>query len=87
MSEYLIKFVEWTKLKIKIHVSEENQVYFREKEIWWASLGMNIGYEQDGKNRNFERPVIVLRKFNKHVLWVVPTTTKEKRGEYYYQFK
>jgi mRNA interferase MazF len=87
MQQYLIKFIEWTKLKIRIHVSNVELVYFREKEIWWSSLGVNIGYEQDGKNTNFERPIIVLKKFNKDVLWVVPTTTKEKTGEYYYQFE
>jgi hypothetical protein len=31
--------------------------YFREKEIWWACLGANIGFEQNGKNENFERPI------------------------------
>ena len=87
MKEDLIKFIEWTKLKIRIQISEEEPVYFREKEIWWASLGVNIGYEQDGKNRNFERPVLVLKKFNKDILLALPITSKNKTGKYYYQFK
>ena len=66
--QYLIKFIEWAKLKIRIHVSEEEPVYFKEKDIWWASLGANIGHEQDGKNESFERPILVLKKFNKYIL-------------------
>ena len=49
MQEYLIKFIEWTKLKIKLHIRSDEDVHFYEREIWWASLGVNIGFEQDGK--------------------------------------
>ena len=59
VEEILKSFIEWTKLKIKIHFRKEN-VYFKEREIWWASLGMNIGYEENGKNETFERPTLVL---------------------------
>lgn len=77
------KFVEWTKLKVRLHISERN-VYFREGEIWWASLGANIGHEQDGKNEKFERPVLVLRKFNQYILWAIPLTSKIKEDNLYY---
>jgi mRNA interferase MazF len=77
------KFIEWTKLKIRLHTSER-EIYFREGEIWWASLGANIGHEQDGKNENFERPVLVLKKFNQFILWVVPLTSQIKEGNPYY---
>ena len=33
-----------------------------------GKLRANIGYEQDGKNDNFERPVLILKKLNKNVL-------------------
>lgn len=82
-----LAFVEWTKLKLRLHLSGDEPVYFREKEIWWASLGANIGYEQDGKNDKFERPVLILKKFNKDILWVLPITSKDKTREYYYQFE
>jgi len=83
IKEDLKRFVEWTKLKIKIHISKR-VIYFREGEIWWASLGANIGHEQDGKNQNFERPILVLRKFNQYVLWVVPLTSQSKENNVYY---
>jgi len=47
-------------------------------------LGCNIGFEEDGKNRNFERPVLVLKKFNKNILWAIPLTTKNKQGRFFY---
>lgn len=85
--EELIKFVEWTKLKIKIHISKK-EVYFREGEIWWSCLGVNIGHEQEGKNKNFERPILILKKFNQHTLWAVPLTTKMKENNpYYHQYE
>lgn len=80
----LEKFAEWTKLKAKIHDSDSIDFYFHEREIWWASLGKNIGYEENGKNEKFERPVLVLKKFNKKVLWALAITSKTKEGKYYY---
>lgn len=80
------KFIAWTKLKIRIHTAiGHNAVYFREREIWWCSLGANIGYEQSGNNDNFERPVLILKKFNKSLLWALPLTSQEKSGQYYYK--
>lgn len=80
------EFIEWTKLKIRIHLSDRI-LYFRKREIWWASLGANIGYEQDGKNANFERPILILQKFSRHVLWVIPLSTRLKDNPYYYQYQ
>lgn len=83
----LIKFIQWTKLKIRIHISNNSKLYFCEREIWWTSLGVNIGYEQDGKNERFERPVLILKVFNRDIFWALPITSKEKTGKYYYQFE
>lgn len=85
--EILIRLAAWTKLKFKLHTKDEYKepVYFYEREIWWCALGANIGHEQDGKNENFERPVLVIRKFSRHLLWVLPLTSKQKQGHYYFQ--
>lgn len=79
-------FIEWTKLKVRLHI-DERVFYFREKEIWWASLGANIGHEQNGKNHTYERPILILKKFNRHLLWSLPLTSKEKEGDYYFDLK
>ena len=47
-------------------------LFFHEREIWWCSLGMNVGVEIDGKNFRFERPVLIVRRFNNHMLWIAP---------------
>jgi mRNA interferase MazF len=69
-------FDRWSKLKKAINASEESErVYFHEGDIWWARVGVNIGFEIDGKHRQFARPVIVLKKYNKHSFLALPLTT------------
>jgi mRNA interferase MazF len=80
------RFINWTKLKIRIHISGDINFYFKEREIWYASLGENIGFEENGKNDTFERPVLVFKKFNKNLLWAVPLTSQLKTGTYYYYY-
>lgn len=87
MNDIAFRFFRWTKLKIKIHTTSPKRIYFKEREIWWASLGANVGFEEDGKHRLFERPIMVLKKFNHDILWALPITTKDKTGKYYYQFE
>ena len=78
-------FKEWHNQKSDLH---ENKVraFFHEREVWFASVGMNIGFEQDGRGDTFLRPVIVLKKFNNEVLWCIPLTKNQKKGKYYYSF-
>jgi mRNA interferase MazF len=78
-------FAKW-QLEKEIINSQNREVYFRERQIWWCSVGLNIGYEQDGKNERFERPVLVLKKFSKDLFWALPTTSQNKTGAYYYQY-
>ena len=79
-------FQEWHKEK---SILDEDRVrpFFHEREIWFASLGANIGFEEDGKGKEFRRPVIVLKKFNNESLWAIPVTRKSKNGKYYFAFK
>lgn len=81
---FMKDFDSWNQKKKAIETFSENRFHFHEKEIWWASLGLNVGDEQDGKNELFERPVLILKKFNKKIAWIVPLTTKAKTGPYYY---
>ena len=82
MSVHQKNFDTWNAAKKTIH-SREREVYFREREIWWIKLGINIGYEQDGKHL-FERPVIIFRKLNKQMFYGIPTTSQDKSGNYYF---
>ena len=84
--EVMEKFINWTKLKVRIHVSERPD-YPRERQIWWVSLGQNICVEINGKNDKFERPVLVLKKYNDDACLVLPLSSKNKVGSFYFQFK
>ena len=78
-------FDGWNTEKKKIHETEFNG-FVHEREIWWCSLGFNVGDEEDGKNDKFERPVLVLKKFNRKIVLTVPLTTKVKENPYYFPF-
>ncbi len=78
----LSEFQEWHEKKSDIE-SNLYRTYFQERDIWWCSIGKNVGFEQNGKGKNFARPVVVLRKFSNEVFWGVPLTTKIKTGKYY----
>lgn len=62
-------------------------LFFHVREIWWCSAGLNIGVEADGKNENFERPMLIIKKFNADMVWALPLTTKEKQNKYYYKLE
>ena len=76
-------FDQWNKLKKKLDTKKDLPL-FREREVWWCSLGHNVGFEQDGKGVKFQRPVLVLRKFNKYVFTGIPSTgNTSKKSELY----
>ena len=79
-------FKDWNIEKSDLN---ENKVraFFHEREVWFASIGVNIGFEQDGRGDKFLLPAIILKKFNNEVLWCVPLTKNQKKGKYYFSFK
>ena len=76
-------FSNWNRQKQKIH-EDEQRLYFYKQEIWFCKMGVNIGFEQDGKGEDFRRPVVVIKKFNKEVFLGVPLTAQIKKGKYYF---
>lgn len=76
-------FCSWCIEKIELH-NNRNRVFFHEREVWFASVGVNIGYEQDGKGSKFLRPIIVIKKFNNETLWGITLSSKRKFGKYYF---
>lgn len=78
-------FDNWNNLKKEIN--ESNRVYFDKGEIWFISVGKNIGDEEDGKNEKWERPVLIIRKFNNNIFIGIPLTSQEKSGKYYFKLK
>ncbi len=86
--DYVKDFDKWNSEKKNLDQKEITQnSFFNEREIWWGSLGVNIGFEQDGKNEQFERPLLIIKKFNRSIVWVVPLTTIAKENKYHYTLK
>lgn len=80
-------FDKWNEEKKKIHFADDGPVlYPKEKEVWLCSVGKNIGFEQNGGDNNFSRPVLVVKKFNNKMFWAVPLSTKQKKYDFFYNF-
>ncbi|MBI1813154.1 type II toxin-antitoxin system PemK/MazF family toxin [Candidatus Peregrinibacteria bacterium] len=79
-------FDQWNSMKKKLDAQEDKRtVFFHEREVWWCSIGINVGVESDGKNDHFERPVLIVKKFNGYMLWVIPLTSKKRFGKHYHR--
>jgi mRNA interferase MazF len=72
----------WHAQKATIN-DKDGTALFHEREIWWCSLGLNVGTEQDG-GQDYERPVVILRKFNLESSLVAPLTGRTREGRYYF---
>ena len=81
-------FDQWNaKKKLFDKKQLSKKLYFHEREIWWCSVGVNIGVEMDGKNHDFERPILIVKKFNGMMFWGVPLTSKPKKHPYSFEIK
>lgn len=80
-------FNAWNEQKKNIDLSadtySEPTLYPKEGEVWMSVLGKNIGFEQNGGADNFSRPFLVVKKFNNHMFWIVPLSSKQKSLNFY----
>lgn len=82
MNTHKKDFQRWHKYKEQID-SAPKRIFFHEREVWWCSIGVNVGFEEDGKGDYFARPIVIFKKFNNEVFWGVPLSTKIKKGKFY----
>lgn len=75
------QFDEWNTKKKKLNTNTERKFY-HEREIWWCRLGANVGFEQDGKGVDFQRPVLVIRAWSRETCVVLPLTTSRRQNKY-----
>ena len=79
MTGYVKEFDKWNTSKKNTDTKVVSRdFYFYQREVWWCAVGVNMGVEVDGKHNDFERPVLVIKKFNGEMFWGVPLTTKER---------
>ena len=76
-------FDGWNSRKKQTHDQSEYLPLYRERQVRWCTLGVNVGYEQDGTGEGFSRPVLILKGFSRHVCLVVPLTTSRKSNPYH----
>jgi mRNA interferase MazF len=76
-------FDGWNLYKQRLQLSEPT-AYFQVRDVWWCSIGVNVGSEQDGHHERYERPVLILRGFSRQLFWGVPISSKLKPTNRYY---
>jgi mRNA-degrading endonuclease toxin of MazEF toxin-antitoxin module len=74
-------FDYWNDLKKLVDMKNIN-LEFHEREIWWASFGLNIGSEQNGIGESFERPVVIIKKLSPNTFLCAPLSTKKKLDKF-----
>jgi len=79
------KFDIWSRLKKRLHKKQEI-IKFSNKNIYFMSIGQNVGSESYGKNSLFLRPVLVYKKLSKTMFVGIPLTSSCKQGSYYFSF-
>lgn len=78
---------QWNTLKKKVSTRDHKPPFVSEREIWWVSIGENVGSEVNGKSDLFSRPAIVFKKLSHSFYYVIPTTTQDKAGSWFVPFR
>ena len=78
-------FQKWHDKKAQVDKLEKRP-FFHEREIWFCSVGSNVGVEMDGRGTDFMRPVVIVHKFNSQSFWAIPLTRTIKDSNLYYVF-
>lgn len=79
-NNYEKDFDGWNKIKKELNdISKAPKIH--NGEIWWCSIGVNVGMEQDGRDKVFWRPVLIYCKINDELFWGIPFSTKYQRNE------
>lgn len=79
------KFDDWNEVKKSIDQRNLSMI-FKERDIFWASIGENIGFEQNGKGAIFSRPVLVVKRFSRNMFFGIPLSTQLKQGDFFFEF-
>lgn len=74
-------FYTWNEKKISID-SNKKFNHPKEKEVWWCSVGLNIGTEIFGKGQDYTRPVLIINSESSENFIGIPLTSKLKTGKY-----
>ncbi|MBR1875271.1 type II toxin-antitoxin system PemK/MazF family toxin [Candidatus Saccharibacteria bacterium] len=78
------KFNQWNEIK-KMLNDNSPRIVAKEGYLYWVSVGVNVGTEEDGKGPVFTRPVLAYYADdnNKKEFLGIPFTTTPQRNEKY----
>lgn len=79
----LFVYDQWNAVKKGLEL-EDKVAFFKQGQLWWLSVGYNIGTEVYGKGSRFTRPVLVLKKISGRQFLGVPLTSKTKEVSSWY---
>ena len=80
------RFDIWNDVKKRTD-SKSEVANFKEREVYWANIGENIGFEQCGKGDDFMRPLLIFRKFNNNLFFGIPLSTTLREGSFFFEFQ
>ncbi len=81
------RFGEWINVKQRLHETPRQPPMVTNGDIWWISVGENVGHEIDGKSKKFSRPAVIYRKLSRELFLVLPTTTQPRQGSWYVKIR
>jgi mRNA interferase MazF len=79
-------YKDWMVTKARIHNEALKPPIFEKREIWVCNVGENIGHENDGKGVQYTRPVLIIQKYGNMTCHILPLSTTQRRGYYYFPF-
>jgi mRNA-degrading endonuclease toxin of MazEF toxin-antitoxin module len=82
IKNYFLALLDWCKVTVVLW-DKESAIAFKEGEVWWCAIGLNVGEEVYGKGTSFARPVLVFRKLTRNSFLGLPLTGSEKKGSWY----
>jgi len=79
------QYDEWNEVKKDLSTINSYGT-FKVREIYWLKVGKNVGFETNGKGKEFLRPVLIFRKFSRNSFLGIPLTTSVKDDMFHYDF-
>ncbi len=73
-------YKSWLDLKEKLDGYSTTH-FFKERQIWWCHIGLNVGYEIFGKGDSFTRPILIIKQYGGLTFLAAPLTTTPPKYE------
>jgi mRNA-degrading endonuclease toxin of MazEF toxin-antitoxin module len=79
-------FDAWNKQKQAIDARPPVLVFAQPQDVWFCRLGRNVDVETNGGGENFSRPMVIIKSFNRRMVWAIPLTSKPKSHDFHFRF-